>query len=388
MPNTNIKNLDEPKQPTTEEKAAALTAAFQSADPIEVSQAIVNLVAENQVHFDDMMQKTIIEANRAKEQQLDEVALAQRGVRTLTTEEKKFYNEAIEAESFNDVTKLMPATIFNRVFEDLALEHPLLSKVNFQTTGATTTWIVRKEGATVGYWDDVCAEIQEMLDHGFETINMGMNKFSGFLVVCKAMFELGPEWLDRYVREFLAEVVSAEMEKVIVVGTGNKQPIGMIKDLDGAVVGGVYPDKSPVKLTSFTPRIIGKEILAPATKGGTRRYDGVTLMVNPLDYATTFFPIGVKQKDDGTYTFDNFAIPGLEWIQSPSVPVGTMVSGNPKNYFMGVGSAQEIVSDDSVRLIQDQRLYVVRQLANGKPLDNEAFQVFDITAIKDEVPTP
>lgn len=39
------------------------------------------------------------------------------------------------------------------------------------------------------------------------------------------MFELGPEWLDRYVRAFLTEVISTELENVIVKGTGKKQPM-------------------------------------------------------------------------------------------------------------------------------------------------------------------
>ncbi|MEB9481709.1 phage major capsid protein, partial [Bacillus cereus] len=68
----------------------------------------------------------------------------------------------------------------------------------------------------------------------------------------------------------------------------------------------------------------------------------------------------------------------------------TMISGTPKDYFMGIASKQELVSDDTVRLIQDQRLYLIRQLANGRPLDHDSFTVFDITALepKEGTPTP
>ena len=44
-------------------------------------------------------------------------------------------------------------------------------------------------------------------------------------VVCKAMFELGPEWLDKYVRAFMKEVVAEELEKVIVMGTGKNNQL-------------------------------------------------------------------------------------------------------------------------------------------------------------------
>ncbi|MEM5610912.1 phage major capsid protein [Bacillus thuringiensis] len=161
----------------------------------------------------------------------------------LTSEEKKFYNAAIEVQSFDEVTKLMPPTIFERVFEDLEKEHPLLSLINFQTTGASTQWVLRKEGASVVFWGDVCDNIKEMTDEGFYTMDQGMFKLSGFLVVCKAMFELGPSWLDKYVRTFMKEVVAEELENVVVSGTGKKQPIGMLKDLKGAVTDGIYPDK-------------------------------------------------------------------------------------------------------------------------------------------------
>lgn len=382
-----IQNLDRPVIENKEDQIAALQNAFENGDAKVVAEKIVTNYENNMAHFQDMMNSVIKEAKQAKDEQWDERVLASRGIRILTTEEKKFYNAAIEVASFDEVSKLMPATIFERVFEDLEKEHPLLSRVNFQTVGATTNWVLRVPGATTAYWGDVCSNIQEMVDEGFRTVEQGMFKLSGFLVVCKAMFELGPEWLDRYVRTFLQEIVSDELENVVVNGTGNKQPIGMVKDLEGAVTAGVYPDKTPVVLNDFTPTTIGAEILAPTTKGGTRRYTGVTLIVNPLDYATKFFPLGAKQKDDGSWTYDNFGVPGLEIIQSPAVPLNRAISGKPKDYFMGVASSQRIESTDVLRMIEDQRLYLVRQLANGRPLDADSFTVFDITNING-TPTP
>src|SRR5690606_35697704 len=120
--------------------------------PTEVAQLIVENYENNALHFQDMMSTTIREANRANEQQWNEAVLAQRGVRALTSDEKKFYNAAIEAESFDEVAKLMPPTVYERVFEDLAIDHPLLSRVNFQRVGASTMWVVRKEGATTAFW--------------------------------------------------------------------------------------------------------------------------------------------------------------------------------------------------------------------------------------------
>ncbi|AOM13814.1 phage major capsid protein [Bacillus thuringiensis] len=383
-----IKNLDRSVLKNKESQITNVKEALETGDAQAVAERIVTNMEHNIQHFQDMMNGIIDEAQQAKNENWDAQVLASRGVRVLTSEEKKFYNAAIEVQSFDEVTKLMPPTIFERVFEDLEKEHPLLSLVNFQTVGATTQWIVRKEGAPSAYWGDVCEAIKEMIDEGFTTIDQGMFKLSGFLVVCKAMFELGPSWLDKYVRAFMKEVVAEELERVIVMGTGKKQPIGMLKDLKGAVTDGIYPDKKKVVLKDFTPATIGKEILAPTTKGGMKRYTGVTLILNPLDYATKFFPIGAKRKDDGTWTYDNFGVPGLTIVQSPAVPVNTMISGKPKDYFMGVASTQTLESNDTIRMIEDQRLYLIRQLANGRPLDLDSFTVFDITALEAKPVTP
>ncbi|GIN71253.1 major capsid protein [Bacillus sp. J14TS2] len=391
-----IKNLDDRNNlvKNKDEQIKALQSAFESSDPNEVAQQIVENYENNALHFQDLMNTTIREANRANEQQWDDAVLASRGVRALTTEEKKFYNAAIEVESFDEVAKLMPPSVYERVFEDLAIDHPLLSRVNFQRVGASTMWVVRKEGATTAFWGEVCAEIQEMLDNGFETIDMSMYKLSGFLVVCKAMFEIGPKWLDRYVRAVISEVIAAELENVIVTGDGNKKPIGMIRDLDGAVTGGVYPEKEAKDLKDLSPKTIGKEILAPATivdknEDGTpkrtRPYAGITFILNPYDYALRFFAAGVKQRDDGTWVFGKFPVPGLEIIQTSAVPINKMVVGHPKDYFMGVASESKLETTDVLRMIEDQRLYLVRQLANGRPLDNDKFTVFDISEIGEDL---
>lgn len=395
---TGIKNLDRNEVVENKEgQIKALQAAFESADPKEVAEKIVTNYENNMLHFQDMMDTTIREANRANEQKWDDAVLAQRGVRALTTEELKFYNQAIEAKSFDEVSKLVPPTVYERVFEDLAIDHPLLSRINFQRVGASTMWVVRKEGATTAYWGDVCDNIKEMLDHGFETIDMGMFKLSGFLVVCKAMFEIGPEWLDRYVRAFLTEIIASELESVVVTGDGNKKPIGMIRDLDGAVTGGVYPEKEVTELKDLSPKTIGKEILAPATiidknEDGTpkrtRPYAGITFILNPYDYAMRFFAEGTKQRDDGVWMFDNYPVPGLEIIQTSAMPIGKMVVGHPKDYFMGVAAEAKLEHSDVVRMIEDQRLYLVRQLANGRPIDNDKFIVFDISKIGEGETTP
>ncbi|PGS65016.1 phage major capsid protein, partial [Bacillus cereus] len=76
------------------------------------------------------------------------------------------------------------------------------------------------------------------------------------------MLDLGPSWLDRYVRTVLVESIAIALEAAIVAGTGKDQPIGMIKDLDN-VKNGEHADKKKVELSDFTPKTLGKEVMKP-----------------------------------------------------------------------------------------------------------------------------
>ena len=79
-----------------------------------------------------------------------------------------------------------------------------------------------------------------MLDEGFRTVEQGMYKLSGFLVVSKAMFELGPQWLDRYVRMFMAEVIADELEDVDRQRRWKQKANRDDEGLRGVNQGGVY----------------------------------------------------------------------------------------------------------------------------------------------------
>ena len=73
-------------------------------------------------------------------------------------------------------------------------------------------------------WGELCDEIVKELTSGFVAVDTGLYKLSAFLPVCKTMLELGPEWLDNYVRQVLYEALSNGMEAGIVTGDRNKSP--------------------------------------------------------------------------------------------------------------------------------------------------------------------
>lgn len=314
----------------------------------------------------------------------NQAVLNSRGLHALTNEERSYYNEVIASgEAFAGVEKLIPATVIERVFEDLVKNRPLLQAIDFVNVTGLTEWIMKKGEIPAAWWGKLCDDIKQIIDDGFEKVQLNLYKLSAYIPVCKAMLDLGPEWLDRYVRTVLMESMYIALEKAVISGTGNGEPIGMMKNLDGAVVGGVYPDKASVTLKDLTPKTLGKEIMAPLTNGGKRNVANVIMVVNPVDYWSRVFPAITFQNANGEYV-QNTAIP-MQFIQSTEVSTGKAVAGMAKDYFLGIGSKQKIEYSDEVKFIEDERVYISKQYANGRPKDNKSFLVFDVSTLGDVV---
>ena len=271
--------------------------------------------------------------------------------------------------------------MLERVFEYLRVNHALLNHIQFVNTTGVTQWVVKKGYVQSAWWGKLCEEIKELLDDGFEVIATNLYKLSAYVPICNAMLDLGPIWLDRYVREILAESMAIALEEAIVNGTGKDQPIGMMKDLKAAVTNGVYSDKTATPLTDLTPTSLGKEVMAPLTNGGRRAVGNALMIVNPLDYWEKIFPATTFLTQNGAYVSGVLPIPATV-IQSLAVPKGKMVAGIASDYFMGVGSTQKMESSKEYRFLEDETVYLSKQYANGRPKDNDSFLVFDISALK------
>ncbi|NEY20506.1 phage major capsid protein [Bacillus ginsengihumi] len=379
-----VKNLDNAKikqQQQQDEAKAKLLAAMKDDDE--------KALAEAMVEFANGIQEDILEKATAAAQSEfnDQRILTERGARILTSAETKFYNEVIANEGFAGVEELVPATVINRVFDELVRDHALLNAITFVNTTGITQWITKKGDVNPAFWGKLTDAIKEKMDDGFETVNTNLFKLSAFIPVAKAMLDLGPTWLDQYVRTVLAEAMAIALEEAVVNGTGSDQPIGMLKDLDGAVVNGVYPDKAATAITDLSPKTLGEKVMYPLTHDGKRTVPNVLLVVNPADYWARIFPATTVLTQSGTYAYGVLPIPATI-IQSVSVPVGKMVAGMGKDYFLGVGSTRQIEVAKELRILEDEDVYVTKQYANGRPLDNNAYQVFDISSIGTDIPTP
>lgn len=363
-----MKNLDL-KQTEVQEQ---LRSALEGQDEKEIAAAFGAMARS-------IEQDILREARSEMQKELsDRATLEARGQAQLTSEERSYYEAVVEKRGFEGIDVVMPKTIFDRVFEDLQLNHPLLSEIDFINTTGSIEWIMRTSEAAGAVWGPLTGKITEELSNGFKKENASLYKLSAFIPVSKSMLDLGPVWLDRFVRAMLSESIAIALEQGIVAGTGKDQPIGMIKDLAGSVNLGVYSDKEAKPLTDLLPATLGKNVIAPLTKEGKRNVTQVLLVVNPLDYWEKLFGATTVLNANGTYAHGVLPIPG-KIVTSVAVPKGKMVAGVARNYFMAIGSGQKIEYSDHYKFLEDERTYLTKQYANGKPKDNDSFLLFDIS---------
>lgn len=375
------------KELTRKELAQAFNEALKSEDTAQVAQAFADM-AEN-------IQQEVLE--RAKDtaavEQMDAAALAARGLRQITSEEKRYYEALITAMKSSDPKQAlanldvtMPKTIIEDVFDSLKAEHRLLSVIDFNNTTYVTEWILNKNGKQKAVWGEITAEIEKELSGDFEKLDMVMFSLTAFMPVAKSMLDLGATWLDSYVRQVLQDALYVGLEEGIVCGTGVKMPIGMMKDLNASRTDGApYPDKTAIKVTAFTPEVYGGLIgqMAVSRNNRPRAVGEVIMVVNPVDYWQKVMPATTIQRPDGTFANNVLPYP-TDVIQSEEVPSGKAVMGIAKQYFCGIGTGKDgvIEYDDSYKFLQRERVYAGHLYGNGKPKDNNSFLVLDISALQ------
>ena len=380
-----MKNKDLLKQENME-LMQALSEALKNDD----DEAMATAFAQ----FANGVQERIMQEYGDLRQNRDSAILASRGIRQLTSEEKEFYQAWIDAanssnpkQALVDINKAMPETIIDTVIDDMRESHPLLENIDFINCQGVIKMIVNADNIDLATWSALNSAIATELAGKIDTMDMTMAKLSAFIPVSKDMLALGPVWLDNYVRIILSEASAAGLEKAILKGTGKDQPIGMCKNLDGAVTLGVYPNKDKVKLTSLDPEeycaIVAPLAKKPDAVGGYRTVPEVMLVVNPVDYIKRVLPSSTVRASDGTYKNNVFPYP-TKVVQSAVLDENEAIMGIAKKYFMGIGagSSGKIEYSDEYQFLEDNRVYTTKMYGMGRPKDNNAFQYLDISELK------
>lgn len=351
--------------------------------------------------FTDILQEAVLAEAKGLVQAADNQILAGRGVRVLTSEERKYYEKLIEAmkssnpkQALSNITDTMPETIIDAVFEDITETHSLLSEIKFENAGALMKYLYSTmDGRFLAHWGPLCSTITKELGAQFGYLNFEQTKLSAWVPVCKAMLDLGPAWLDRFVRTILMEAIANGLEKGIICGRGVAEnamdpddriyePIGMDRDLNTYNNTTGYAQKAPIPVTQFTPEAYG-DLISQIAVGPNRLYRPVTsviLIVNPVDYFKKVMPATIYRRPDGSYVNDILPFP-TKIVQSAWIDEGSAIIGLPKKYFMAMGTGKDgrIEYSDEYKFLEDERTYLIKFYGTGRPIDNNCFLLLDIS---------
>lgn len=357
-------------------------------------EAYMNLVkegadAEAQAKAWNELQDALVEdltekiLTQVRNENMDSQILAARGQNVLTSEERRFFNEVIASGGFTD-DSILPVTTQERVFEDLVAAHPLLEAIGLQDLGAVTRYIY--SDPTKAYaWGNLFGEIKGQVSTAFREEQIGQLKLTAFAVIPKDMLELGPEWVERYVRALLVESYSVGLEYGLVNGRGPTQnePIGLMKDV---AENGAVTDKTSSGVLTFAPSQFGEVVagelhdvikaLSTDEKGKARKVLGkVHMVVNPVDAISVQFRNTVQTANGQWVT----ALPyNIKLVESEEVPEKKALFFVKGEYLAALAGGYKINRFDQTLAIEDAMLYTIKQFANGRPKDNKAALVYDL----------
>ena len=275
------------------------------------------------------------------------------------------------------------------LYKNLEDAHPLLSAIGVQYVGYSTKWVLNDHSAQLAAWGEINSEIGKEITSAFKVIEITQNKLSAFACIQLDMLDLGPTFLDAYIRRCLTEAMAAGLEHGIVHGTGLNQPIGLIRDIHEGVTFSTttgYPAKSKTVVTDFTPKTYGGLVaaLAETESGKMRQVNGLALIVNPVDYYNKIIPATTVMGMDGLYRHGVLPVP-TQIIQSVALAEGEAVLFLPQEYKLLVGGRRNNVIEysDEYKFLEDMSYFKIKQHATGKAFDNTCALYLDISNLEE-----
>lgn len=332
--------------------------------------------------------------NEAANKSLDSQILISRGNDVLTSEEKKFFNAVVQDGGFKDES-ILPETTQERVFQDLTKAHPLLDAIGIQDLGAATKFIY--SDPTKAYaWKELFGEITGQVNAAFREEKITQLKLTAFAAIPNDMLELGPVWVERYVRELLVESYSVGLEYGYVNGRGSahSEPVGLMKNVDSNT--GAVTDKTSSGTLTFAPSQYGETVtgelynvvkaLSTNEKGESRKVmNKIVMVVNPVDAIGVQFRNTIQTANGQWVT----SLPyNIQTVESEEIPVGKALFFIKDEYIAAVAGGYKLKKFDQTLAIEDATLYTIKRFANGRPRDNKTALLYDLKIEFTTVPTP
>lgn len=326
-----------------------------------------------------LINQVVAEAERASH---DAEFKKQLGLRTLSQEEKKFY------EGFKDIKQsltanqidIIPTEIIDRTLDDVKTASPILKLVNMAPANVKK-WIVASHSG-VAVWGALTDDIKGELSAEISALNIELHMLSAYLVIPKAIRELSLEFVDRYFMVILSEAMQDGLVKGYLDGDGKTGPIGIFRQIGATNNDGTQKAKTVVtNITKFSPKGLAP-VRKTLTNNGKRVVPKLYLICNPADEAEYVDPCMYGEALTGGYVNKSFI--EIEKIVDANCPQGKAAFTIEGHYTMGATGVC-VNEYDQTKAMENADLIIATCYANGRAVDDNVAVVFDVTKLEEYV---
>lgn len=334
--------------------------------------------------YGEMVNQIAEEARNQARQETQSVIATNPAEAKMSARERKFFNEIDTNVGYKEDT-LLPQETFDRIFEDLTTEHPLLSKIGLRNAGLRMKFL-KSETEGVAVWGKIFGEIKGQLDAAFSEEETIQNKLTAFVVIPKDLQDYNVSFIEEFVRTQINEAFAVALEAAFVSGDGDDKPIGLNRDINNGSTSGsttTYPEKDAEGTLTFSDPDKTVDELTDVYKFHSVKENGhplavegrVSMIVNPSDLWN------VKKQytslnAQGTYVT---ALPyNLDIVESVAQETGKVTTFVQGRYDAFLGGGMTIRKYDQTLAIEDMDLYTAKQMAYGKAKDTKATAVWTL----------
>ena len=296
-------------------------------------------------------------------------------------EVRSFYTKVSEAaknkRALTDTNIVIPEQVINMIQTRLGDYSKLYSEVTVQTLTGTAR-VVMDGAIPEAIWTEMCDPVEELAS-SFSQTELDGYKVGGFIPVCNAVLEDSMINLANFIEERLSMAIAKSLDKAILVGSGTKQPTGIVTAL---AVGG--NEAQNVSVEDRLQNIVGTMGLIDTGEDGADIGEVIAVMKRST-YYTRISPQTFLPTADGRLVVQTAQSPrlpdGTRIVFSQYAPADTIIMGDFKKYLLGERAGVKLAVSTDVRFIQDQTVFKGTARYDGKPIYNDAFVVITLTDV-------
>lgn len=303
------------------------------------------------------------------------------GLRVLSKEEEKFYENMknVKQAITGNQLDFIPTSIVDLTMENVKTDEPVLKLVRMAPADVKRWIVTEKSGAYS--WDGLTDEVKGEISVSVSSLVTDLGKLDAYLVIPKAISKLSYQFMDKYFTAILYEVLRAGLAYGYLNGNGKNQPIGIYKQIGKTNDDGTHQDKVlNTDLTDFSPKGMAKAKVALSNEG-KRIIDKIYLVCNPEDEANYVAPAIYDREGKLITSFKNFEV-----VQCTENPKGKAVLTLDGKYTMAMDGF-EIKKYEETLALDDADIVLGKAYANGRAVADNVAYVFDVTKLKEYIPT-